>query len=339
VLRIHSVDNLPPAVEHLRGCALTIGNFDGVHRGHQAILSRIRQAASKPGVPAVAVTFEPHPVQYFRANYGPFRLTTPAQKLHLLSHFGIDAPIIIRFDRSLSDLEPETFVRKVICEAFRPSLVVVGYDFNFGKNRRGTPELCQSLLATAGIGCEKQRAFEVDKEIVSSTRVRRVIAEGDLKSARRLLGRPYTIVGTVTHGVGRGRGLGFPTANVEPETERLPATGVYATLLETGSHLWQAISNIGFRPTFGGNGVTVETFVLDGGAPADLDLYGEPVAVHILERLRDEQKFPSPQALIEQIGRDVTRCRVILAAEEGADIIRLSAVTATPVESPLQEDE
>jgi riboflavin kinase/FMN adenylyltransferase len=322
---LSALPELRTAASTLAGCALTVGNFDGVHRGHQRIVQRLaREAASD--AKRVALTFEPHPVRFFRPDAAPFRLTTPPQKLLLLRHYGIHAPVTLQFDRDLSNLEPEAFVRDVLAGIFAPSLVVVGYDFNFGKNRRGNPELLLKELADLGIRGAVQTAVTDDEIVISSTRLRQAVRAGDVGLARRLLARPYALLGRVVEGAGRGRALGFPTANLSPLNELLPAFGVYASILEVADERWRSITNLGVRPTFGGGDVTAETFVLDERAPDDLQLYGRGVAVHLIEHLREERKFPSPAALVAQIEQDIERCRAILEAEAGGDIVPQSGL-------------
>lgn len=316
---ILTLDDLQSRAGPWRGCALTIGNYDGVHRGHQALLRRVAEAARVRDVPALALTFSPHPVRFFRPDADPFQLTTREQKCALLRHYGIDQSLVIQFDTRLSQLEPAAFVGRVLQESLAPSVVVVGYDFAFGRGAAGTAETLQDLLGSDGVVTHIVPEFTLGAEVVSSTRIRDALDNGDVDRARGLLGHTHALVGRVAHGAGRGRGLGFPTANVRVENERLPANGVYATLLETDEQRWEAITNIGVRPTFGNGDVTVESFVLDPQAPDDLDLYGRRVAVHLLAYLREERRFPSSDALIEQIELDIDVCRQHLAEDELAD--------------------
>jgi riboflavin kinase/FMN adenylyltransferase len=303
------------------GCALTIGNFDGVHRGHRAILEHIRATATQHNNVAVAITFEPHPVRFFRPQAAPFRLTTPSQKLTLLRRFGVDHPLFLKFDTSVAELEPEIFVRDVLLARFDPALAVVGYDFNFGKGRRGTPELLQTLFREAGREAHLQPAVHVEGQVVSSTRVRHAVGQGDVAEARALLGRPYALVGRIAPGAGRGHVLGFPTSNLACENELWPANGIYAGYLEVAGQLWAAATNIGVRPTFGESLRIVESFVFDRRAPADLDLYGQPVALHLTHRLRDELKFDAVDDLIAAMHQDVAQCQALLDVDDPSDVV------------------
>jgi len=307
--------------QDLSGCVLTIGNFDGVHVGHQQILGLLSRRADELGTCSVALTFEPHPVRFFRPEAAPFRLSNWTYRRALLAHYGVQHPLAIQFDELLSGLEPERFVNEVVIDAFSPAEVVIGYDFNFGKQRRGTPELLTALCRDAGVNVTVQAPVETDGQTVSSTLIREVLASGDIASARRFLGRPPVLFGEVVAGAGRGTGMGFPTANIKTEGLRLPASGVYACMLNWNQQTFKAITNIGHRPTFNETGVTIESFVFDDCAPGDLNLYGEHVSVHLINRLRDEMKFPDKNALISQIQEDLVQCKAVLEADSVRDLI------------------
>lgn len=318
---IASVETLKQEAPRWAGCGLTIGNFDGVHRGHQAILDDLATSTHHRGLPVVALTFEPHPVQFFRPEHPPFRLAVPVQKYHLLRACGVDYPLFLSFDRTLADLDGERFVREILVETLAPSLVVVGYDFNFGKGRLGTPASLRASCLRLDIQARVVHPFRWEGEIVSSSRIRHAIRDGALPKARALLGRPYALVGQVVEGEHRGRTLGFPTANVRPANDLLPPHGVYVTYLETGGRLIRSVTNIGIRPTFGGGEVTVESFALEGrgeGVPG----YGQPVALHLLERIRSEIRFDSSEQLVRQIERDVSQGEQVLREDAATDIVR-----------------
>lgn len=290
---------------------ITIGNFDGVHVGHQAIFERVRQLADERGVAGAALTFSPHPVRYFRPDIDSFRLTTDAQKFDLIGQYGLDTAVVLDFDDELSGLTPEQFVAKVIDEGLGAQYVVVGQDFAFGKGRAGSTDDLERLCAERGIETEIAADVCVDGEPVSSTRVRDELAAGHIAEIVRLLGRPYRIVGTVVEGDKRGRKLGFPTANIVPENPLLPPHGVYATSLHVeGMPTLQSITNVGVRPTFGGGDVVVETFVLSHGTDeVDLDLYGEAVELDFWTFVRPEIEFDGPKELVAQIEQDVAQVR------------------------------
>lgn len=302
---------LQNATQQLDSPVVTVGNFDGVHLGHQAIFARVRKLAEARDAPAVAVTFRPHPVRYFRPDAPPFRLTTDTQKRRLLDEYGLDASVMLDFDQALAELSPEDFVAQILDEGLSASAVVVGEDFVFGQGRSGTTDDLERLCAQRGMEAHIVSHVEFDGEPVSSTRVRKALEEGEIELAMRLLGRPYRIGGQVVRGEQRGRQLGFPTANIATENPLLPPNGVYATTLHVDDlPPLHSITNVGTRPTFDDSEVTVETFVLPGdGQPEELDLYGEQVELDFWKMVRPERAFDSADKLVEQIERDVDQVR------------------------------
>ncbi|MFW5966622.1 MAG: bifunctional riboflavin kinase/FAD synthetase [Persicimonas sp.] len=302
---------LETAARQLDSPVVTIGNFDGVHLGHQAIFARVRKLADDREAPAVAVTFCPHPVRYFRPDAPPFRLTTEEQKQRLLAEYGLHASVMLDFNEDLAELSPEKFVAQVLDEGLSATAVVVGQDFAFGQGRAGTTDDLERLCAQRGIEAHIVPHVELDGEPVSSTRVRKAIEQGDMDLTTRLLGRPYRIGGEVVRGEQRGRRLGFPTANIATENPLLPPNGVYATTLHVDDFApLHSITNVGTRPTFGESEITVETFVLGGdGQPDQLDLYGAHVELDFWKMVRPERAFESADELIEQIERDVDQVR------------------------------
>jgi riboflavin kinase / FMN adenylyltransferase len=325
----------------LHAPAVAIGNFDGVHRGHLALLERARERASELGGESAALTFEPHPALVLAPHLAPRLITTTERKLELIAAAGIQVCVVEPFDRDLANLRPEQFARAVLADAMGARSVVVGFDFTFGHRRAGTTALLASLGQTLGFGVDVVDAFTVDGLVASSTRVRSFVAEGNMGGARLLLGRDFEVCGRVVRGAGRGRDLGFPTANIAPDTPLLPASGIYAVWLEllaerpqdpgppgeagavvstaraaagSGGRLPGAAS-LGTHPTFHiGGELTLEVHVLD----FDGDLYGRRVRVAFVERLREERRFAGPAELVEQIHRDVAECRRILAAAPAA---------------------
>lgn len=286
---------------------VTIGNFDGVHIGHQAIFERVRQLADDRGVPAVALTFAPHPVRYFRSDAPAFRLTTDSQKAALIDQYGLDATVALPFDDELAGLTPVEFVDQVLVDGLDASYVVVGEDFAFGKGRAGSTEDLERLCVERGVSAEIAEHVTLDGEPVSSTRVRRELADAHMEEIVRLLGRPYRIVGEVVEGDQRGRKLGFPTANIAPENPLLPPYGVYATTLHVPDlPALHSITNVGVRPTFGASDVTVECFVLSHDTDEiELDLYGDTVELDFWKFVREEKKFDGPEELVAQIQQDI----------------------------------
>lgn len=283
---------------------LAIGNFDGLHRGHLKIIERIRRGASERAGTAVVLTFDPHPPRVLRPDKAPALLMTAAQKQDALARAGVQGLALVRFSHELSQWEPDVFVRRVLVEWLRVAEVWVGADFLFGRNRSGNFTLLRTLGQQYGFRAEKIDPIRYKDFIVSSTRIRRLVAEGRVEEAGALLGRHFVIEGTVVEGARRGRELGFPTANLATENELLPPNGVYATFSTIGGVARPAVTNVGVRPTFEGPPtVSVETHVLGFSG----DLYGQRQELAFVQRLRDERRFADVDALREQIAADVRR--------------------------------
>ena len=301
---IHYPDDQRPARWHQP--ALALGNFDGMHRGHLKIIERVRRGAEERGATAVAMTFDPHPSKIVRPDKTPPLLMTHQQKLDALARAGMHGVAIVRFTPELAQWEPETFVRTVLVEWLRVTEVWVGANFLFGHDRSGNFSTLRSLGARYGFRAEKIDPVRYKDFVVSSTRVRRLITEGRVDEAGALLGHYYTIGGTVVQGRQRGKGLGFPTANICAENELVPPAGVYATTVGVDGTAYPAITNIGTRPTFEDAPETViESHVLD----FDKDLYGARLKLGFVQRLRDEKKFDGADSLKAQIDADRTRAR------------------------------
>jgi riboflavin kinase/FMN adenylyltransferase len=288
---------------------VAVGNFDGLHRGHLKILDRVARQASERGATSLALTFDPHPPRVVRPDKAPPLLMTQAQKLEALAAAGIRGAAIVRFTRELSHWEPETFVRAVIVEWLHASEVWVGGNFLFGRERSGNFTLLRTLGQLHGFRVEKIDPVRYKEFVVSSTRIRRLISEGRVDEAGALLGHHYYVDGRVVQGDGRGRTIGFPTANLDVENELLPPHGVYATAVILGGDISAAVTNVGVRPTFGGNARIVETHLLD----AARDLYGRVLRLAFVQRLRDERAFPDVAALRDQIEADTTRARELFS--------------------------
>ncbi|MGE0043562.1 MAG: bifunctional riboflavin kinase/FAD synthetase [Vicinamibacterales bacterium] len=294
-------DVRPPRWPHP---VLALGNFDGLHRGHVKIIERVRRVASERGGTALVLTFEPHPPRVVRPEKAPPLLMTPAQKLEALERAGIQGVAVVRFTHDLSRWSPEEFVRRVLVEWLHVSEVWVGADFLFGRDRSGNFSVLRALGAELGFRAEKIDPIRYKEFVVSSTRIRRLVAEGRVDEAGALLGRQVFLDGTVVAGARRGREIGFPTANIETENELIPPAGVYATTLTVDGVVHPSVTNIGVRPTFGGDGKTsIEAHVLG----LDRDIYGRFVRLAFVQRLRDERKFADVDALKDQIAADVRR--------------------------------
>jgi len=283
---------------------LALGNFDGLHRGHVKIIERVRRGAGERGGTPVVLTFDPHPPRVVRPDKAPPLLMTQAQKIEALERAGIQGVAVVRFTLDLSRWEPEAFVRAVLVDWLRVAEVWVGADFLFGRDRSGNFSLLRTLGAQYGFRVEKIDPVRYKDFVVSSTRIRRLVGDGRMDEAGALLGHHYALDGVVVAGAGRGRGLGFPTANLETANELIPPHGVYATTATLDGVIHPAVTNIGVRPTFGTTGVpTIETHVLG----LDEDLYGRPLRLSFVQRLREERAFPDVDALKAQIDADVRR--------------------------------
>jgi riboflavin kinase/FMN adenylyltransferase len=278
----------------------TIGNFDGVHLGHQAILASVVRAARGRSAPSLLITFDPHPLAVVAPSRGPKLLQTRRQKLETLEGTGLDGVLVLPFDRELAALTGEEFFGKYLAERIRFAAVHVGHNFRFGRARGGDIDLLTSMGAQMGFSVTVVPPVIVDGEPASSSAIRALVEHGDVAKARSMLGRPFALTGEVVRGAGRGRTLGFPTANVAVDNECLPARGVYVTETVAFASRFPSITNVGLRPTFGGTALSVESHLID----VDEDLYGERVEVRFLARLRDERKFAGPEELADQLARD-----------------------------------
>jgi riboflavin kinase/FMN adenylyltransferase len=281
---------------------VTVGTFDGVHRGHVAVLEEIARRAQERGLSSVLVTFDPHPLEVVNPAAAPLLLTLPDEKRMVLAQTPIDRVAFVPFTEALRRLAPEAFVREVLEARFHLAELVIGYDHGFGRGRTGDVELLRRIGAEDGFAVDVVPAVLLDGRPISSTAIRRAVAGGDLAWAERALGRPYAVTGRVGKGAGRGRELGIPTVNVAPPSPRklLPPDGVYAcTVLWAGGQRG-AMVNLGARPTFGESARVLEAHLFD----FEGDLYGQTLTVEFVQRLRDTVRFGSPRELREQLARD-----------------------------------
>jgi riboflavin kinase/FMN adenylyltransferase len=292
-------------------CAAAIGNFDGVHRGHARLVAETVAAAQELRGRSVVLTFDPHPARVLVPESAPSSLSTLEQKAEILASLGVDTLAVLPFTPAVAALDAESFARDVLGACLGAAAVVVGGNFRFGRGRTGTSALLSELGVRMGWTVTTVDPVTHLGEPISSTRIRRALAGGDVAGAADLLGRRFFVDGVVEAGDGRGRGLGFPTANVATRNETLPGSGVYACLFAVGGEPpREAVANLGTRPTFGGGAeARLEVHVLD----TDRDLYGRAVRATFVERLRAEQRFPSAEALADQIVEDVARAREVLA--------------------------
>jgi riboflavin kinase / FMN adenylyltransferase len=293
----------------LRGAVVAIGNFDGVHRGHRAVIGAALDQARALGRPAAALTFEPHPRAYFNPGEPLFRLTDEAVKLRLLASTGLDGAIVLTFDAALAGLSAEAFVERILVERFAVSGAVIGFNFHFGMNRAGSPDFLKAQGKKYGFAVEVVPRFEDQGRPVSSGPIRDALAAGQLEQAAEFLGYPWFVSGEVIHGDKRGRELGFPTANLKLDAACGLRHGIYAVRVGVGGRRYDGVASFGRRPMFDTGAVLLEVFLFDFAG----DLYGQHIDVALIDWIREERMFDSAAALIAQMQDDSRLAREALA--------------------------
>ncbi len=314
---IPDLDALPP---HVTATVATVGTFDGVHRGHQFVVERLRERGRALGLPSVVVTFEPHPLEIVRPEAAPLRLTVREEKLLALASAGAEYVAVLPFTRALAALSAEEFIRDVLERQFRMRALLIGHDHGFGRGREGDASLVQRLGADDRFSVEVLEPVSLaGGQHVSSTAIRQAIAQGDLARAAEGLGRPYEAVGRVTSGEGRGRLLGFPTLNLALPSPRklLPPVGVYAVRVRSGAGVFGGMMNLGPRPTFGDDALSLEVHLFGASG----DWYGRTVSVEFVARIRDTMRFSGPDALVAQLHRDAEQARDALTRLATSDTV------------------
>ncbi len=302
-------------VPELPSLCLTLGIFDGVHLGHQKIIRRVIERAKQIGGASCVVTFDPHPREVLAPEAAPDLLTATKKKISLLEALGLDAVCLIRFTREFARVEARDFVKDFLINTLRARAIVEGYDWRFGKGRKGDVELLREIGKENGCEVEQVDGVMVDGRVVSSTLTRRLILDGALDAAASYLGRRYSITGDIVEGSRLGREIGFPTANIEPHHEAIPPNGIYAVRVDVAGARKNGTLNIGVRPTVTeGKRRTIEVHIMDFYQ----DIYNEEIEVTFVEKLRDEKKFPSLDALTDQIKKDVEKARRVLVEQSDA---------------------
>lgn len=293
----------------LNNPVLTIGNFDGVHRGHQTLFKRVKDWASRLNGESVVVTFDPHPLRVIRPGNGPFFITPHERKLQLIAASGIDVTVVVPFNQQFAQISATKFVTDLLVGKLGARAIVVGYDYRFGRGREGDIAFLRSMGSELGFEVDAVSAIEIEGTMVSSTMIRQCIQAGELAEASRLLGRPYEISGTVVHGRNRGgRLLGFPTANIRIQEQAPPKRGVYVVEAVVGGKVYGGAANLGYNPTFGDTELSLEVHLFH----FDETIYDQTLTVRFLERLRDETRFSGVEELIAQIGKDCEKAKLLL---------------------------
>ncbi|MES9820399.1 MAG: bifunctional riboflavin kinase/FAD synthetase [Candidatus Thiodiazotropha sp.] len=308
---VRGLHNLKP--DH-HGCVATIGNFDGVHLGHQSVFRHLMEMGADLDLPTTVVTFEPQPREFFQAASAPARLTRMREKLQAIQETGVQRVVVLEFNKRLAAMPAEAFVRELLVEGLGTRFLSVGDDFRFGRGREGDFDLLRRMGKEHGFEVENMNTYKVDADRVSSTRIRELLTLGDLNGAAQCLGRPYRLCGRVAHGNKRGRTIGFPTMNINMHRLVSPLHGVYAVKVGgLGDMGLPGVANIGNRPMVeGDNRYLLEVHLFD----FNQDVYGEHVSVEFVQKLRDEQRFESFESLRQQIWRDAERAREILAVAD-----------------------
>ncbi|WP_394392010.1 bifunctional riboflavin kinase/FAD synthetase [Shewanella woodyi] len=308
---IRGINNILPA-HH--GCVLTIGNFDGVHRGHAEVISKLVKKARQLNVPATLMTFEPQPQEMFRGDSAPARLSTLRDKIVLLEELGIDRLVCINFNTKFAEMPAEDFIDNLLVKSLGVKYLVVGDDFCFGKERMGNFDMLRASGEKHQFAVVSTQSFLLGDKRVSSTEIRGLLAKGKMEQARRLLGHPFTLSGRVAHGEEIGRTIGFPTANIALKRKVSPVRGVFAVKLYwDDSDIYDGVANVGFRPTVNGQKCQLEVHLFD----FDGDLYGRTVEVELVAKIRDEQPFQSLEALRKQINNDADKAKALLGCDAG----------------------
>ena len=291
----------------MRGSVVTMGNFDGIHLGHQALVRHTVEESKRLGYPSIVLTFEPHPLKVLAPERAPRLLLSYQDKLDLFQAFGVDIVIAQRFDREFASIAAEDFVRRFLVGRLKTKKLWVGRDLRFGQGRKGETGDLIRVAPEVGFQVGVLDPISSDGIRISSSRIRGLVEAGCVDEVRPMLGRYHFVSGRVVTGQGRGRKLGFPTANISSQTEVVPLNGIYATLIEVKSRQWLSVSSVGVNPTFGDGPRTVESFIFDFAS----EIYGEAVKLSFVKRIRDEKKFSTVEDLIAQIHEDVEQAKVI----------------------------
>jgi riboflavin kinase/FMN adenylyltransferase len=293
---------------------ITLGNFDGLHLGHQELIRMIIARAREKGAASIVVTFRPHPLKILAPEKCPPLISIYEEKIRLFEELGIDVLVKIPFTLDFASMPPEDFVKNILCGKLGAKEIFVGSNYRFGKGRQGDVQSLRELGKKYGFSVNEVEQVSLMGEVISSTKIRNMLKDGEVEHAARLLGRNYAINGIVVKGDGRGRALGFPTANIAPRHAIIPANGVYAVRIFVRDRFYEGIANIGSRPTFNKQGLTIEVNIFN----FDEDIYGEDISLYFIKRIRAEKKFEGADALIRQINSDIAEAKAALAMPQNS---------------------
>jgi riboflavin kinase/FMN adenylyltransferase len=304
MLLITDIENLK---QNISESIITLGNFDGLHLGHQALIRMVRERAKETSRTSMVVTFRPHPLKILHPDKCPPLISIYEEKIRLIEELGVDVLVKIPFTLDFAKMEPEAFVREILCRKLGAREIFVGDNYRFGRGRAGNIEMLRKLGDECGFIVRDVEQIALDGEAISSTKIRQLLRDGEVEKAARLLGRDYAITGVVIRGDGRGRQLGFPTANIAPKHAIIPSNGVYAVRLAVRDNCYTGIANIGMRPTFDKKTLSIEAYIFN----FDEDIYGEEISAYFLKKIREEKKFSGIDELIAQIREDIRAARQV----------------------------
>ncbi len=288
---------------------ITLGNFDGLHLGHQELIKKIIKRAEETASLSMVVTFRPHPLKILAPDKCPPLISIYEEKIRLLEELGIDVLVKIPFSLEFAAMEPRDFVKNVLCDLLGAKEIFVGYNYRFGKGRKGDIRMLKELGEEFGFVVREIEQVSLNGEVISSTRIRQLLKNGEVEAAAKFLGRPYALCGIVVKGDGRGKGLGFPTANIASRHAIIPSNGVYAVKFFVRDRLYNGVVNIGMRPTFETKTLAIEVHIFD----FDEDIYGEEVTIYFIRKIREEKKFSGPEELKTQIRKDIEEAKAVFS--------------------------
>jgi riboflavin kinase/FMN adenylyltransferase len=294
---------------YIKNSIVSIGNYDGVHLGHQHILRELKKKSLANDSMSIVLTFEPHPKKFFSKDGDPFLLSTFDEKVNIIKSFGIDYLIYFEFNKEFASITADEFVRDILVKKFKADEIIVGYNFHFGKGRTGDPDFLRELGAEIGFGVTIVEPKKAGDEPISSSNIRTLIALGDVKKAAHFLGRNYSLTGKVIKGKDVGKDIGFPTVNIEVQGKLVPSDGVYSLFVTAAGKKLNGVANLGYQPTFGDNMHSIEAHILDFHE----DMYDEVVTFEFVEKLRDEKKFSGAKELADQIRKDIEKAKESLS--------------------------